>query len=419
MSQGSLAYPAAGVGGQRSGAASLGDAAASDLRRAAPLAGSGPTASAGGGAVAAAAARGPYAQGATAAGGRRARGLSRPAITHLAVAAALLLYPLAATPFFTFQVGAQSLVLGLIALSLALLAGYGGMVTLSQMTVAGIAGYAVALLGTNADAAHSLGWPWWLAVLAALAIGTLAATLIGVLAVRTEGIYTIMITLAIGVAFFYLVQQNYTVFNGFQGLARILPPPLYGADLRGPAAFYYISLACAALGYAGVAYIVRAPFGIALQGIRDNARRMRALGFDVTAHRIAAHALAGLIASVGGVLLVWYNSQISPGSVNTTSMINILIIAVLGGMRHPAGAFLGALLFVLLQNFAIDLVDRERFNLVIGGVFLLVLMVSPDGLMGLLRRLRGPARPAVQVDSKGASRAPLPSGITTRTRRHT
>jgi branched-chain amino acid transport system permease protein len=340
--------------------------------------------------------------------------LPRHAIAHACVAAALLLYPAVATPFFTFQVGAQSLVLGLIALSLALLAGYGGMVTLSQMTVAGVAGYTVALLGVNADAAHSLGWPWWLAVLAALVLGTLAATLIGMLAVRTEGIYTIMITLAIGVAFFYLVQQNYTVFNGFQGLARILPPNLSGQDLRSPAPFYYLSLACAALGYAGVFYISRSPFGMALQGIRDNPRRMRALGFNVTWHRVAAHALSGLIASVGGVLLVWYNSQISPGSVNTTSMINILIVAVLGGMRHPAGAFVGALLFVLLQNFAIDLVDRERFNLVIGGVFLLVLMVSPDGLLGVWRRLRGSARPAVQAPLPHAA----PTGITTKTRRH-
>jgi branched-chain amino acid transport system permease protein len=381
----------------------------------------------------------PPIQSARARNGARSR-LARRAIVHACAALALVLYPVVATPFFTFQVGAQSLVLGLIALSLALLAGYGGMVTLSQMTVAGIAGYSVALLGTNADAAHSLGWPWWLAVLAALVIGTLAASLIGMLAVRTEGIYTIMITLAIGVAFFYLVQQNYTVFNGFQGLARILPPAMHGVDLRAPVPFYYISLACAALGYAAVAYIARAPFGIALQGIRDNARRMRALGFHVTAHRVAAHALAGLIASAGGVLLVWYNSQISPGSINTTSMINILIIAVLGGMRHPAGAFLGALLFVLLQNFAIDLVDRERFNLVIGGVFLLVLMVSPDGLLGVWRRLRGKARPAVQVFSLPGRPDPgtVPSGgnpvrsarygsfissavstgITTKTRRH-
>lgn len=315
-------------------------------------------------------------------------------IVHAAVLAVLLVYPAAASPFFTFQIGAQSLVLGLIALSLAFLGGYGGMVSLSQMTVAGIAGYMLALFGTNADAAHSLGWPWWLAVVTALALGTLAATVIGILAVRTEGIYTIMITLAIGVAFFYLVQQNHTVFNGFQGLARILPPSLFGMDWRSPLPFYYLSLAFAGLGYAAIAYVARSPFGIALQGIRDNPRRMRALGFHVTRHRVAAHALAGLLASVGGILLAWYNSQISPGSVNTTAMINILIIAVLGGMRHPAGAFLGALLFVLLQNFAIDLVDRERFNLVIGGVFLLVLMVSPDGLLGIWRRMRGLAHPA-------------------------
>jgi len=322
--------------------------------------------------------------------------IHRQAVAHAVVLALLLLYPAVATPFFTFQVGAQSLVLGMIALSLAFLGGYGGMVTLSQMTVAGIAGYAVALLGVNADAAHSMGWPWWLAVPAALCLGTLAAALIGVLAARTEGIYTIMITLAIGVAFFYLVQQNYTVFNGFQGLGRVLPPPLFGVDWRSPIPFYYLSLAVAALGYAAAVYLSRTPFGIALQGIRDNPRRMRALGFHVTLHRVAAHALAGLAASAGGVLLVWYNSQISPGSVNTASMINILIIAVLGGMRHPAGAYVGALLFVLLQNFAIDLVDRERFNLVIGGVFLFVLMVSPDGLLGIWQRLRAMLHPAAR-----------------------
>jgi len=308
----------------------------------------------------------------------------------------LLLYPAIASPFFIFQIGAQALILGLIALSLALLGGYGGMVTLSQMTVAGIAGYVVALFGTNADAAHSLGWPWWLAVLAALVIGTLAATLIGLLAVRTEGIYTIMITLAIGVAFFYLVQQNYTIFNGFQGLAHIMPPRLFDMDWRTPIPFYYLSLAVAVAGYAAVAYVVRSPFGMALQGIRDNPRRMRSLGFHVTLHRVAAHALAGLIASLGGVLLVWYNAQVSPGSVNTTAMINILMIAVLGGMRHPIGAFLGALLFVLLQNFAIDLVDRERFNLVIGGVFLFVLMASPDGLLGIWQRVRAMVHPAAR-----------------------
>ena len=125
--------------------------------------------------------------------------------------------------------------------------------------------------------------------------------------------------------------------------------------------------------------MIRSPFGIALQGIRDNPRRMASLGFAVTDHRVAAYAVAGLIAAVGGVLFTWYNGLITPGSVGTSWLINILVIAVLGGMRHPIGAFLGAIVFVLLQNFAIDLVDRERFNLVIGGVFLAIVLFSPDG----------------------------------------
>jgi branched-chain amino acid transport system permease protein len=101
------------------------------------------------------------------------------------------------------------------------------------------------------------------------------------------------------------------------------------------------------------------------------------------------------MAAAGGVLMAWYNARMSPGAINTGAMINILVIAVLGGMRHPIGAFIGAIVFVLLQNFAIDLVDRERFNLVIGGVFLAIVLFSPDGLLGLWARLRarlGPQR---------------------------
>jgi len=303
----------------------------------------------------------------------------------------VLLYPFVATPFFTYQIGAQALALGLIALSLTFLGGYGGMVSLAQMTVAGMAGYMVAIFGSSSAAAISLGWPWWLAVAVAIVIAVVFGTLVGWLSVRTEGIYTIMITLAIGVAFFYLAQQNYTLFNGFQGFNKVFAPSVLELDFREPVPFYFLTLGCALAGYAFVKLLVRAPFGAALQGIRDNPRRMRALGFDVTAHRVAAYAVAALLAAVGGVLMVWYNARISPGTMNTAAMINILIIAVLGGMRHPIGAFIGAIVFVLVQNFAIDLlgaVGRERFNLVIGGVFLAIVLFSPDGLLGLWAKLR-------------------------------
>lgn len=313
-----------------------------------------------------------------------AAGIAWPRLSprHLIFIVAAVAFPFAASPFVTFQVGAQSLVLGMIALSLSFLAGYGGMISLAQMTVAGIAGYAMAVFGHSSSAEISLGWPWWLAVPIAIVIAMLSSALIGWLSVRTEGIYTIMITLAIGVAFYYLVLQNYSVFNGFQGLRELKPPTVFGINWRDPLPFYGLSLACALAAYFLVSHVVRTPFGIALQGIRDNPRRMAALGYSVVSHRVAAYALSGLIAAVGGILLAWYNALMTPGSVGTGWLINILVIAVLGGVKHPLGAFLGAVIFVLLQTFAIDLIDRERFNLVIGGVFLAIVLFSPTDCSG-------------------------------------
>jgi branched-chain amino acid transport system permease protein len=312
---------------------------------------------------------------------------------QILVALFLIAYPLVATQFWTVQIGAQSLFLGVIALSLMFLAGYGGMVSLSQMTVAGVAGYMIAIFGTN-HVNIGFGWPWWAQIPAALVIATLAATLIGLIAVRTAGIYTIMITLAIGVAFFFFTRQNYAIFNGFSGFASVQAPVVLGINWRDPQPFYYLSLAVAAIGYFAVIYVARSTFGLSLQASRDNARRMNALGFNVYLHRVVAHAFAGFIAALGGVLLVWMNGRISPGTIGIGPLINILVIAVLGGLRHPVGPFLGAIVFILLQNFAIDLIDRERFNTLIGLVFLAIVFVSPDGLLGLWQQLVGWAKSA-------------------------
>ncbi len=174
---------------------------------------------------------------------------------HVAVLLALLVYPLVATPFFAFQIGGQALALGIIALSLSFLGGYGGMISLAQMTVAGIAGYLLAILGTSASEAISLNWPWYVAVPVAVLVATLVGTLIGWLSVRTEGIYTIMITLAIGVAFHYLALQNYSVFNGFQGHQRVYPPNVLGIDWRSPVPFFYLCLFFALASYFLVKYV--------------------------------------------------------------------------------------------------------------------------------------------------------------------
>lgn len=307
--------------------------------------------------------------------------------------AVLVLYPLMGDDFWLVQIGARAFILGLIALGLTLLAGYGGMVSLAQMTVAGVAAYTVAIL-TTSDTGWTVSLPFALALPLAVALAVAAAALIGWIAVRTTGIYTIMITLAIAVVFFYFTRQNYALFNGFTGYAQVAPPALGEGSWREPMPFYYLCLLASALGYGWIRQLVRAPFGMALQGVRDEPRRLASLGFDVRRHRILAYTVAGILAGVGGVLLVWFNTRIDPSTVGIDPVIDILIIAVIGGLSHPIGAFVGALAFVLIDTFAVDLLPglRERFNLIIGLFFFLIVLFSPDGLIGLKKRLADATR---------------------------
>jgi branched-chain amino acid transport system permease protein len=315
------------------------------------------------------------------------------------VAVILVIMPLIANNFFLTEIFGTTLILGIIALSLMFLAGYGGMVSLMQLTVAGFAGYMVAVFGVSANTNISLGWPWWLATPTALVLATLFGTLGGALAVRTEGIYTIMITLAIGAAFYYFTNQNWPIFGGHTGINTVATPHFLGVNWGDGIAYYYLILVVAALCYFAVLYLSRAPFGLALQGVRDNPRRMAALGFNVNAHRVAAYALAAFIAALAGVLQVWNYRQISPGSVAVERDIDILIIAIVGGITRPVGPFIGAFIFVILRTFALDFLvkiglDGNRFRLLIGIGFLVIVFWSSDGVIGLYERWRRRGRAA-------------------------
>jgi len=326
--------------------------------------------------------------------------LSRWVSRHAAIlilGVLLLILPAIASDFILVQVAGWAMILGIIALSLMFLAGYGGMVSLAQMTVAGVSGYMITVFGASSLPAISLFWPWWVAAPIAIGIAVAFGTLTGVLASRTEGIYTIMITLAIAAAFFYLTLQNWPIFNGFAGFTTIPAPVAFGINWKHPVPLYYLILFFAALSYIVVVYISRSPFGLALQGVRDNPRRMEAIGYHVTAHRIAAFAFAALIASIGGILMVWLNNQISPGSNGIEATIDLLVIAVVGGLGHPIGAFVGAIIYVILRTFALDALvavglDGRRFQTLIGLGFLVIVLFSPDGVIGLWRRWVGRTR---------------------------
>jgi branched-chain amino acid transport system permease protein len=294
-------------------------------------------------------------------------------------------YPFFFSDFWVLQIGGRTLGFGTIALSLVFLSAYVGALSLAQMTLAGIAGYAVAYLTAPATGIGVL-LPWPIAVMVALGLAVLAGLLVGVVAVRTEGVYTLMITLAIAVGFYFLTLQNYALFNGFTGFTRVPAPVVFAFDMARPRPFYYLSLGAAAACYFLVRWVIRTPLGLALQAARDNGRRLRALGYQIGLMRVAAFGFAGFLAGVGGILNVWLNGSISPGSVAITPALDVLMAAVLGGMLSSEGAYLGAFLFTVVQTFAIYWVPAERFNTLIGVIFVSIVLLSPDGLLGLLRK---------------------------------
>ena len=185
---------------------------------------------------------------------------------------------------------------------------------------------------------------------------------------------------------FFLTRQNYAIFNGWNGFAGLTAPRVGSTDFSATLPFYWLSVSCATLFVLAVTLLQRSPLGLVIQGVRDNPERVAAIGIPIGPAIISAYAFSGLIAGIGGILLVWYHGRVSSFSVGLDAILDILIIAVIGGLRNPAGAFLGALVFVLIDNFVIDLVSQDRFNTIIGLILLTVMILSPEGLTGLVTK---------------------------------
>jgi branched-chain amino acid transport system permease protein len=319
------------------------------------------------------------------------RTTGRVALAAVIVVAALL--PLVASDFFTSVILTKALWLGVAAASLIFLSAYAGMVSLAQVGIYGVAGMMFANL-VAADGGLDAAWGPWTATIAAIVIATLVGLGFGAIAARSVGIYFLMITLAFAVLVYYFFSQV-TAFGGFGGVNNVDLPGLVGSPGQDPTRLYYVTLVVAVLVFLGLRYASRTPFGLALQGVRDEPDRMRALGFDVTRHRILAFGLAAFIAALGGVLSVWYNGRITPGSINLAQTIDVLIIAVIGGLYRLEGAWVGALAYALLDNYSRewtptvgDVLGPERFNTILGFVFLIIVLGSPGGLVGLWEQVR-------------------------------
>ncbi len=281
----------------------------------------------------------------------------------------------------------QMLFLGIVAASLIFLSAYGGMVSLAQVAVYGIAGFVLGNATTNGNTKGlNLGWsPWWGIVLG-IAIAVAVALLFGALSSRSVGIYFLMITLTYSVIANLFFGQV-TDLSGFGGISGIPAPSWIGSVDAHQNRLYYVALVVAFAVYVLLRYLVRTPFGLTLQGLRDDPVRMSSLGYNVALHRTIAFAFAGFIAAIGGVLFVWWNGHIDPASIDLGATIDVLVIAVVGGLYRLEGAWVGALFFVIINNYSqrIGFIG-PRFHTLIGAIFLVIVLVSPGGLVGLWER---------------------------------
>lgn len=311
-----------------------------------------------------------------------------------AVAIVLLLAPRIFDDFWLSQILTQALWLGIAAVSLTFLYRYGGMTSLGQVAIYGIAGFAMGNVvhTINSEGGLNLGWTPWAGVAFGIAVGVLVGLLFGAIASRSYGIYFLMITLAMSLFVFYFFGQV-TQLSGFGGIRSVSRPGYLGDPITNPSPLYYTCLGCSVAVYLGLRYVIRTPFGLAMQGVRDDPGRMRSLGYNVALHRTLAFGLGAFVASVAGILSVWFNTQISPGSVNLTQTIDVLIIAVIGGLSRLEGAWIGALAFSLIDYYARQdtptlglWLNPGRFATIIGLVFLVIVLLSPDGLIGVGQR---------------------------------
>jgi branched-chain amino acid transport system permease protein len=305
--------------------------------------------------------------------------------------------------FWVDSIFTQAFIFGIVAASLIFLSAYGGMISLAQTALMGVSGYIfgnlVSQRGLQGESKGlALGWNPTLTLVVAIAVTTAIGILLGAVAARSAGIYFLMLTLTYGVIAYYFFSQV-TQFGGFSPIAGINRhmPGFVGDVLNHPDKLYYITLGVALAVYALIRYIVRTPFGLTLRGVRDDPVRMASLGYNVALHRTLAFGLGAFFASIAGVLYVWWQGQIAPGDVALGSTINVLVMAIIGGLVRIEGAWLGAFAFIVIDNKAHDLsipglslggtLFGGSFNTIIGVIFLAIVVVSPDGLMGMWARL--------------------------------
>jgi branched-chain amino acid transport system permease protein len=295
----------------------------------------------------------------------------------LAAVVALALFPLVGGTFY-LQLVTKIMIMAIFAMSLDLLVGYTGLVSLGHAAYFGIGAYALWLLSPEYEAA-----PLWLSLPAAMLAGGVAALVIGVFALRTTGIYFIMATLAFAQMLYAYVSES-ALLGGSDGVYIYLKPEAPLLDLEATEQFYWFVLAAMVATYFLLRTVLASLFGQAIVGIRVNERRMRALGYPVFRYKLASFAIGGAFAALAGYLAAAQFGFVNPELFGWHNSGDALMMVILGGMGTLFGPVLGAFALVLLQELFSDL--TKHWLLLMGGFIVLAVLLLPKGLAGFLER---------------------------------
>ncbi|MGH8870914.1 MAG: branched-chain amino acid ABC transporter permease [Acidimicrobiia bacterium] len=284
---------------------------------------------------------------------------------------------------FYLRVLGEVLIFGLFATSINLLVGFGGLPTLGHAGIFGVSAYAVGYFLVRSGAPWALWQALWFAVLAAMAV----TVIFGLMAVRTSGIYFLMITLAQGMIIWGLAFRWASVTNAENGIRGIDRPDVIGSY----PSFYYLVLAVSVLALLGVHRLSSSSFGLSLKGLRERESRMAALGYHIPLHKFLGFLMAGFLGAIAGILWVFHNEFVSPSTVEFATSAEGLLMVILGGTGTLYGPMLGALIVTFTRH-QISLYT-DRWLMILGAIYVVTILLAPDGLVSglgrLARRMRG------------------------------
>lgn len=318
---------------------------------------------------------------------RESRSAARIVVPVALIVAAVVL-PFV-VPGYYVQFASKILILGLLAMALNFVVGFGGLVSLCHAALYGLAGYTLALAAPQYDPASL-----WTTLPLAIGVAALGALIIGALSLRTRGVYFIMVTLAFGEMLFFLFHD--TGIGGGSDGAYIYFKPVAAIgswvilDLEPPRNFYFAVLGCVLATVILLQTLVESPFGRALTASRDNERRARSLGFPVYRLRLTAFVLSGALAGLAGYLSAAQFGFVAPQMLGWHLSATILVMVVLGGLRTVTGPLLGAVVLMGLEEGL--KATTEHWKLFEGLVVIALVLAFPDGVRGLARLIVEPRR---------------------------